>query len=224
MGFGKSKQPQAPPPPPQQPPPTIDEIVKDEKRNIGKAQRDLDREANRLKQEEQKLIMEIKNLAAKGQNDNARVMAKQLVKNREQQKRLMTTKYNMGGVATNMTIAASQAKAGQVIGSANQAMTSINQTMDHQAMLKNVQQYEMQSEKMNMAQEMMDDAIDGGMNAELDAESEDILAQVLDDVALGKGSRANAVPQSKRVAGAASASADADLDAEVEQMLRKLKG
>eukprot|EP00184_Porphyridium_aerugineum_P000251 CAMPEP_0184698682 /NCGR_PEP_ID=MMETSP0313-20130426/5211_1 /TAXON_ID=2792 /ORGANISM="Porphyridium aerugineum, Strain SAG 1380-2" /LENGTH=204 /DNA_ID=CAMNT_0027157653 /DNA_START=218 /DNA_END=832 /DNA_ORIENTATION=+ len=202
----------------------MDEIVKNEKRNINKAQRDLDREAARLEQEEQKLKAEIYSLVAKGQNDHAKLMAKQLVKNREQQRRLMMTKCNIGGVGTNMTLAVSQAKTGHVIGSANQAMMAMNQTVDAQQVMKNIQQYEMQSEKMGMTQEMMDDALDGGMNAELDVESEDILAQVLDDAALDRGNKANPVPQSKIAPGQESAIADDALDAEVEQMLRKLKG
>jgi len=214
----------APPPAPASPALSMDEIVKNEKRNINKAQRDLDREAARLEQEEQKLKAEIYSLVAKGQNDHAKLMAKQLVKNREQQRRLMMTKCNIGGVGTNMTLAVSQAKTGHVIGSANQAMMAMNQTVDAQQVMKNIQQYEMQSEKMGMTQEMMDDALDGGMNAELDVESEDILAQVLDDAALDRGNKANPVPHSKIAPGQESAIADDALDAEVEQMLRKLKG
>ncbi|KAA8498509.1 Charged multivesicular body protein 2b [Porphyridium purpureum] len=235
MPFGYSRNkaaPQAPPPvsaaPSAQPVArTTKDVVRTEHRNVEKAVRDLDREMLALQREEKKMEREIKELAAKGQNDHARILARSLVQNRNQQKQMKAQQYQLGGMKHNMSNAATQQTMAGVLGSANKAMAEVNGAVDTQGAMKNIMQYDKETEKMKMQQEMMNDVMNDAMGGEeLDAETEDILAQVLDETALSAGQRMNtgpgvyARPQDPR---AQSSKSGAQVDAEVEQMMAALR-
>ena len=65
---------------------------------------DLEREQIGLKREEQKLIREIKQAAAKNNTPTVRVLAKSLVRLRGQQARLAASAAQMRGVSSSMVV------------------------------------------------------------------------------------------------------------------------
>lgn len=96
-------------------------------REIRKGVRDLDREVLALKREEQKLILEIK-AAAKANNQPAmRVLAKSLVRLRNQIAHLQGSQANLRGVSTQITTAAASATVASSMATATAAMSKMQQ-------------------------------------------------------------------------------------------------
>lgn len=65
---------------------------------------ELDREIMALKREEAKLVRSIKLEAGKGNNAGARELAKSLVRMRQQQTRLQSSKAQLSGVSNNIRV------------------------------------------------------------------------------------------------------------------------
>lgn len=65
---------------------------------------DIDRELLVLKREEQKLVREIKDAAAKGNQAGAKTLAKQLIRIRNQMQRLTVHNAQMKGVSAQITV------------------------------------------------------------------------------------------------------------------------
>lgn len=70
----------------------LQQQIKQVERDNRKSQRELERERTQLRRDEANIIAEIKKLAAQGNKESCAVLAKQLVKNRQQQART----YEMG--------------------------------------------------------------------------------------------------------------------------------
>lgn len=62
----------------------LKEVLRENKRMINKAVREIDREKNGLEREEKKLILEIKKAAKENQMQSVKIMAKDLVRTRQQ--------------------------------------------------------------------------------------------------------------------------------------------
>jgi len=225
MGFGLRKS-EAPPPvtsAPARPKPSTAELVRDNKRDISRAQRELDRELQNLKREEARIMSEVKRLGAAGQTTAARMAAKSLVANRKQQEKLVAGRYQMGGVSAQMTTMKATAAMTEAMGKAGDVMGKMNQAAGLQGMMGNVKEYEKQTEKLNMTEEMMGDAIDGALDADgVDEESDEVLASVLDEIGMDVKGKMSVAPTARPAAPTAEASATSD--AEVDALMKRLQG
>ena len=83
--------------------PTTKEVVKQQKRNLNRTGRDLDRDLKQLERQEKALVIEIKKAAKLGNKQLATTYAKQLVNIRKQKNRNMTTKTKVTGIGHQMT-------------------------------------------------------------------------------------------------------------------------
>jgi hypothetical protein len=73
---------------------TPEEAMRESKQGIRRGQRDIERDIREMDRQEKQLIVEIKTLARKGDNNSARVMTKQLVNVRKQKEKLQMSKGN----------------------------------------------------------------------------------------------------------------------------------
>ena len=184
------------------------QVAKEASSAITKDKRAVDREAASLKREEQKLCAEIKAVAKRpGGEQAAKTLAKQLIKIREQQNRLTAASGQIQSVATHVRTAGATATAASSLAGATRAMGAVNAQMSPAAINQTMQEFAKQSEMMNVKQEMVDDVFESLDESWAD-EDEDVLAQVMDELALDVTSQMGSAPQRKVAAGAAS-SADA---------------
>lgn len=86
--------------------PTVREQVKSSQRIIGANVRDLERELATLKRQEQQVVRDIKAAASKNNEVGAKVLAKQLVRLRAQQTKLLTAIASLRGVSTSVVVSA----------------------------------------------------------------------------------------------------------------------
>merc|ERR1719398_202744 len=165
-------------------------------------------------------------MAKQGQMDAVKIMAKDLVRTRRYVKKFMLMRANIQAVSLKIQTLKSQNSMAQAMKGVTKAMMMMNKQMKLPEIQKIMQEFEKQSEIMDMKEEMMSDVIDDALGDEDDEEEGDaIVSQVLDELglqmtdqitgvnapagSLATGATGGKVP----VAAGAEADADADLAA-----------
>uniref|UniRef100_A0A1B6IHK6 Charged multivesicular body protein 2a n=1 Tax=Homalodisca liturata TaxID=320908 RepID=A0A1B6IHK6_9HEMI len=219
---------------------TPEEMLRKNQRALNKAIRDLDRERQRMEQQEKKIIADIKKMAKDGQMDAVKIMARDLVRTRRYEKKFMMMKANIQAVSLKIQTLRSQNAMAQAMKGVTKAMQNMNRQLNLPQIQRILQEFEKQSEIMDMKEEIMNDAIDDAMEDEGDEEESDaVVAQVLDELGLQLNDQLSNLPQasaSLSVAGgkvpvAAAAGggggsapvsdADADLQARLDNLRRE---
>lgn len=216
---------------------TPEEMLRKNQRALNKAMRDLDREKARMEQQEKKIIADIKKMAKEGQMESVKIMAKDLVRTRRYVKKFMIMKANIQAVSLKIQTLRSQNAMAQAMKGVSKAMQNMNRQLNLPQIQKILQEFEKQSEIMDMKEEIMNDAIDDAMEDEADEEETDaIVSQVLDELGLQLNDQLSGLPQataSLSVAGGKTAmpvagatggmttDADADLQARLDNLRRE---
>jgi len=217
--FGRKKTPQ--------------EMLRQNQRALNKAMRDLDRERASMESQEKKIIADIKKMAKQGQMDAVKIMAKDLVRTRRYVKKFMLMRANIQAVSLKIQTLKSNDAMAQAMKGVTKAMATMNKQLKLPQIQKIMQEFEKQSEIMDMKEEMMNDAIDDAMGDEDDEEESDaIVSQVLDELGLQMADQLSDLPVAKSVgaaakkqpaaaAAAAASDADADLEARLDNLRRQ---
>lgn len=166
---------------------TPEELLRKNQRALNKAIRDLDREKLKMEQQEKKVIADIKKLAKEGQmvkfsnslllkvivilfQDAVKIMAKDLVRTRRYVKKFMLMKANIQAVSLKIQTLRSQNAMAQAMKGVTKAMQSMNRQLNLPQIQRILQEFEKQSEIMDMKEEMMNEAIDDAMEGDEDEE------------------------------------------------------
>ncbi|OQR96069.1 charged multivesicular body protein 2a [Achlya hypogyna] len=166
-------------------PKTLKEQLRENKREINRAIRDLDRERTNLQLAEKKLIIEIKKMAKENQIASVKIMAKDLVRTRQHITKFYTMRSQLQAVSLRMETAKSAEAMTSALQNTTKVMKSMAKTMNLPKLNKIMMEYTQESEKMEMQQEMLGDTIDDVMDADQDEEEEDkIVSQVLDEIGI----------------------------------------
>eukprot|EP00195_Chlamydomonas_chlamydogama_P008631 CAMPEP_0202892710 /NCGR_PEP_ID=MMETSP1392-20130828/2412_1 /ASSEMBLY_ACC=CAM_ASM_000868 /TAXON_ID=225041 /ORGANISM="Chlamydomonas chlamydogama, Strain SAG 11-48b" /LENGTH=207 /DNA_ID=CAMNT_0049576771 /DNA_START=116 /DNA_END=736 /DNA_ORIENTATION=- len=174
------------------------EMLRENKRTLDKAIRELDRERMGLQQQEKKIVQEIKKMAKEGQMDAVKVMAKSLVRNRHSVTKMYGLKSQLQAVSLRLaTLKSTQAMADAMRG-ATKAMKVMNKQLNLPNLQKIMMDFERENEKMEMTSDMMGDAIDDAMEGEgEEEETDELVNQVLDEIGIGQGLELAAAPGNK---------------------------
>merc|ERR1719508_190229 len=131
-------------------------------------------------------------MAKQGQMDAVKIMAKDLVRTRRYVKKFMLMRANIQAVSLKIQTLKSQNSMAQAMKGVTKAMMSMN-----------MQEFEKQSEIMDMKEEMMSDVIDDALGDEDDEEEGDaIVTQVLDELGLQMGDQISGLPSASGTVGA----------------------
>ncbi|KAL3102309.1 hypothetical protein niasHS_003718 [Heterodera schachtii] len=220
---------------------TPTEMLRQNQRALNKAIRELDRERQRLEMSEKKIIADIKKMAKMGQMNSVRIMAKDLVRTRQYVKKFIMMRANIQAVSLKVQTLKSQDSMAQAMKGVTRAMRSMNKQLNLPQIQKIMNEFEKQSEIMDMKEEMMDDAIDEAMgDADEEEETDKVVQQVLDELGIqlteemGKLPSATdglnvaaqkdqqRQPQATAMGGEAS-SAMSDIDADLQARLENLR-
>lgn len=203
--------------------PTTKEVVKQQKRNLNKTGRELDRDMKQLERQEKQIELEIKKAAKQGNKPLATTLAKQLIAVRKQKNRNLTTKGKVSGIGHQMTAMQANVKMAESMGTATTAMSAMNKQMDVQKLSKTLQDFERESAKMEMSEELMGDTLDDLLGESGDEEEQDaIVSQVLDEIGIEITGKLAAAPMAggKDIPSKSKSSQE---DKEIEDMLARLK-
>ncbi|KAL6564487.1 hypothetical protein OROMI_015937 [Orobanche minor] len=203
--------------------PTAKEAVRESKREMGNATRGIEREINTLQLEEKKLVAEIKRTAKTGNEAATKILARQLIRLRQQIANLQSSRAQMRGVATHTQAMSAQTSVAVGMRGASKAMGAMNKQMAPVKQAKVIREFQKQSAQMDMTTEMMSDAIDDALdNDEAEDETEELTNQVLDEIGVDVASQLSAAPKGK-IAGKAAESAGGSGIDELEKRLAALR-
>jgi len=210
---------------------TPEEMLRKNKRALDKAIRDLDRERQRMEQQEKKIIADIKKMAKENQMDAVKIMAKDLVRTRHHAKKFMLMKANIQAVSMKIQTLRSQNAMAEAMKGVTKAMQNMNRQLKLPQIQKILQEFEKQSEIMDMKEEMMNDAMDDALGGEEDEEESDaVVSQILDELglqlkdqlsSLPAASGGLAAPAQKEPVATAVSDSDADLQARLDNLRRE---
>lgn len=195
------------------------EAMKKYKRQLDRTVRDLDKERNRLIQQEKKVTIEMKKMAKQDQMDSVRVMAKDLVRTRKFAQKMYRMKTQIQGVSLRLTTMQATGQMSKAMMGVTKAMKMMNSQMNIPQMQAIMREFEKQNEMMGMKEEMMDDAINDALDDDLDAEeNEEIeIRKVMDEIGLETKQQLN-VAGGTVSSGAVKAQTD-EVDAEEDKAL-----
>lgn len=161
------------------------QLLRENQRVLNRAMRDMDRERQRLESQEKKLVVDIKKQAKAGQMDAVRVMAKDLVRTRQNVKKFMMMKANLQGVSLKIATMKGQQSMAEAMKGVSKAMGKMNKQMNLPQLQKTMMEFEREMEKMDMKAEMMDDMMDDALDdGDTEAEQEQLVNQVLAEIGI----------------------------------------
>jgi len=207
---------------------TSAELLRENQRTLNRAGRELDRENNRLEMQEKKLIFDIKKTAQSGQMGSLKVMAKDLVRTRQYQKKFTLMRANVQAISLKVQGMKSQDTMAQVMCDVSNTMASMNRQLNLPQIKEVMNEFEKQSQIMDMKDEFMGDAIDDAMSQETDdLETDAIVQQVLDELNIQMGEQLGNLPvtetQLKLTTEPKCLQAIAAEDAELQTRVEKLR-
>ncbi|CAA2997298.1 vacuolar sorting-associated 2 homolog 3 [Olea europaea subsp. europaea] len=178
--------------------PTGKEALRESKREMANATRGVEREIHTLQLEEKKLVAEIKRTGKTGNDAATKILARQLVRLRQQIANLQGSRAQMRGIATHTQAISAHSSVAVGMKGANKAMSAVNKQMEPAKQAKMIQEFQKQSAQMNMTTEMMSDTIDDALdNDEAEDETEELTSQVLDEIGVDIASQLSAAPRGK---------------------------
>ncbi|OVA16381.1 Snf7 [Macleaya cordata] len=161
----------------------------------------IEKEIGALQLEEKRLVAEIKKTAKTGNEAATKILARQLVRLRQQIANLQGSRAQMRGIATHTQAMYANTAVATGMQGASKAMAAMNKQMAPAKQAKVIQEFQKQSAQMDMTTEMMSDAIDDALdNDEAEDESEELTNQVLDEIGVDVASQLSAAPKG-RIAG-----------------------
>eukprot|EP00736_Rhodelphis_marinus_P002761 Rmarinus@m.740 len=173
---------------------TTKEIVRENDREINRGQRDLDRELNSLKKNEQLILKDIKKLCESGRQEAARSLAKSLVQNRKQQERMIGMKSKMTSVKARTHAMGASVTAASAMAKSAEVMEAMNRLVDRSEVQKMTKDFAKANMKMEMGEDIMDSLDDMMMDDDVDEEATSYLNAITEEIALDIGAQAGSVP------------------------------
>ncbi|KAK7267421.1 hypothetical protein RIF29_20095 [Crotalaria pallida] len=178
--------------------PTPKEALRESKREMTNATRGIEKEIGALQLEEKKLVAEIKRTAKTGNEAATKILARQLIRLRQQIANLQGSRAQMRGIATHTQALYAQSSVAVGMKGATKAMSAMNKQMAPAKQAKIMQEFQKQSAQMDMTTEMMSDAIDDALdNDEAEDETEELTNQVLDEIGVDVVSQLSAAPKGR---------------------------
>ncbi|XP_076466306.1 charged multivesicular body protein 2b-like [Babylonia areolata] len=203
--------------------PTVEQQMRGNDRVLRRQQRDLERDRTSLEKEEKKLEMEIKKAAKQGNKQAATILAKQLVALRKQRTKSYAAGSKIQAIGNQQKMMHSNMKMAKAMGTTTKTMTEMNKVMDPQKTMQVMQEFEKQSTKMGMTEEMINDTLDDILAESGDEEEEDaIVNQVLDEIGIEITDKMVNAPSAARGRIGESSKAGVS-DSSIEQQLAALK-
>ncbi|KAJ6412150.1 hypothetical protein OIU84_005250 [Salix udensis] len=178
--------------------PSPKEVLRDSKKEMQHATRGIEKEIRALQLEEKKLVVEIKQTAKTGNDAATKILARQLIRLRQQIANLQGSRAQMRGIATHTQAMHAQSSVAVGLKGASKAMEAMNKQMAPAKQMMVIREFQKQSAQMDMTTEMMSEAIDDALdNDEAEEETEELTNQVLDEIGVDFASQMSAAPKGK---------------------------
>ncbi|XP_018454480.1 vacuolar protein sorting-associated protein 2 homolog 2-like [Raphanus sativus] len=177
---------------------TPKDALRTSKREMSVATRGIEREISSLQMEEKRLVAEIKKTAKTGNEAATKILARQLVRLRQQITNLQGSRAQIRGVTTHTQALYASTSISSGMKGATKAMVAMNKQMAPTKQAKVIKDFQKQSAQLDMTIEMMSEAIDETLDKdEAEEETEDLTNQVLDEIGVGVASQLSSAPKGR---------------------------
>ncbi|KAL1205305.1 putative vacuolar protein sorting-associated protein 2 [Cardamine amara subsp. amara] len=177
---------------------TPKDALRTSKREMAVATRGIEREITSLQLEEKRLVAEIKKTAKTGNEAATKILARQLVRLRQQITNLQGSHAQIRGVTTHTQALYASTSISSGMKGATTAMVAMNKQMAPTKQAKVIKEFQKQSAQLDMTIEMMSEAIDETLDKdEAEEETEDLTNQVLDEIGVGVASQLSSAPKAR---------------------------
>ncbi|CAN6553526.1 unnamed protein product [Malus baccata var. baccata] len=174
------------------------EALRESKREMSVATRGIEREIASLQLEERKLVAEIKKTAKTGNEAATKILARQLVRLRQQITNLQGSRAQIRGVATHTQALYASTSISTGMKGATKAMVAMNKQMEPAKQVKVIREFQKQAAQMDMTIEMMSESIDETLDKdEAEEETEELTNQVLDEIGVDIASQLSSAPKGR---------------------------
>ena len=162
---------------------TPKEQMREYRRGLKRAVREIERERLKLQNEEKKMIAEIKRLAKSNNIGPVKVMAKDLVRLRRHVQKFYDMKSQINGVDLRLQTMSSTQTMAEVIRGVTPALVNINKQMNLPELNNMMKEFYKENQRMEMTEEMMGEAVDMALEHEDDdAQTDQVVGQVLSEI------------------------------------------
>lgn len=173
------------------------QAIRQQKRELERAIRELDRERTKLETSAKQQEAAIKKKATLGQTDELKIMAKDLVRTRANVKKFHMMKANLQAVSMKMVGVGSSHAMTHAISQAGKVLKGINKNYNMPKMKEIMQSFERENEILDMKTEIMDDTMGSIMDDDENLEEEDLEVQkIMDEIGINLGQSIASAPSS----------------------------
>jgi charged multivesicular body protein 2A len=170
------------------------QTVRDYQRKVAWNARGMEREVAKLDQREGVLRKELAWCAKEGKMDAATGKAKEIVRLRAHRERLRSVGSHMTGLAQQLQSVHTTGKVQEMISDTVGMLHTLNGKLDAVGVARMLADFERQSTQMQAKQELMQDALDSGFEADGEAEDcNEAVINVLEEVGLDMRSQLGGV-------------------------------
>ncbi|XP_023684761.1 charged multivesicular body protein 2b-like isoform X1 [Paramormyrops kingsleyae] len=201
---------------------TVDDIIKDQHKELLRTQRQITRDRGALERQEKQMELEIKKMAKTGNREACKILAKQLVQLRKQKNRTYAVSSKVTSMSTQTKVLNSQMKMAGVMSTTAKTMQTVNKKMDPRKTLQTMQEFQKENQKMEMTEEMINNTLDEIFDESSDEEeSQEIVNQVLDEIGIeisGKLARAPSAGHSVPLPSTSNVLSDEDIERQLKTL------
>eukprot|EP00768_Dysnectes_brevis_P008399 gnl/Dysnectes_brevis/757_a832_5365.p1 GENE.gnl/Dysnectes_brevis/757_a832_5365~~gnl/Dysnectes_brevis/757_a832_5365.p1 ORF type:complete len:207 (+),score=85.74 gnl/Dysnectes_brevis/757_a832_5365:67-687(+) len=174
---------------------TFQEQLRDNKRSINRAVRELDREKRKLELEEKKLKTQIRKAAEANQMEVAKIHARDLVRTKAYVQRFTKMRAQLQAVNLRMQMIKSTEAMNGAMTKCGRVMSSINAKMDIPSMQRIMQGFMKENQMLEMKQEMMTDTMDEAFEeSEEEEEAEATVNEIFTELGISFGDSLGTAP------------------------------
>ena len=199
---------------------SVKEQIRDQKRSVDRSKRSLEREAKKLERDRKKMLTEIKKLASKGQTQGAKMMAKDIVRCKNQEQKLQQFIGQLNAISLRIGMCNSLNELGDAMHSATTAMTLVSGKLDVKTLAQLGKTLAKEDMKMEMKSDMISEVLDS-LDEGNEEEEEEIYNQVLAEAGVNAQTELPGKQQEGEVNKVSDSSIKAGVD-DLDQMLNDL--
>ncbi|KAA1095126.1 Vacuolar protein-sorting-associated protein 24 [Puccinia graminis f. sp. tritici] len=206
--------------------PSPEERVRKWQAKIRTEERQMDREIRGIENAQNKVKIQLKQLAAKNDLKNCKTLAKEIVRSNKQKDRLFTSKARLNSIRMQLQHQLATLKISGTLQKSTEIMKLSNSLMKLPELNKTMQEMSQEMMKAGIMSEMMEDAIDTldedeeELEEEAEAEVQNVLFNITDGKLGQMGSVSSKLPQSTQISEPAQ---ENELE-DVERMQAQLNG
>ena len=199
------------------------EVAREQKRVITRSQRKLEREIKALERQEAKTMREIKKLATSGQHNAAKILSKDIARNRSQRNQYRQLSSQMTVMQNQMASMQMNQNMMQALQGSTQVMQAVNADMNPAQMQQTMKAFAMEMEKAGVQSEMMTDAFEMMEDPSAQADAEDVYNGILGEIGLEYAAGQAAVPTGSIAVAQPAAAEENKVDDDMEARLAALR-